>query len=329
MSKFRILWIDDQATKCKKDVRMVKRIITSLGYEPDVQVIDDISKESLSCEGGSLNKAIRARDVDLFVIDYNLKNDLFGGDVVEEIRCNNDMYTDIVFYSSVSSSLISAVKNSFDSESIMEYFDGVYIAPLGDEFTEKIRSVIVKVIKSWYNVHSIRGIVLSKASKFEQMVSSVISTNYISCLDKLKDDLTIKAGNVCSSTSGKWESVKKSPDPIPQILNDPIQFNWKVKEMILKRLCEEKIIGLTTWTDIEYIFRLRNDFAHNPMHLRDGKLVLTTIRGEQTFDEQKIEEIREALTRIESDLQRLISDGEGENIIPELMEETEKEVCLV
>lgn len=329
MSKFRILWIDDQATKCKKDVRMVKRIITSLGYEPDVQVIDDISKESLSSESGSLNKAIRARDVDLFVIDYNLKNDLFGGDVVEEIRCNNDMYTDIVFYSSVSSSLISAVKNSYDSESIMEYFDGVYIAPLGDEFTEKIRSVIVKVIKSWYNVHSIRGIVLSKASKFEQMVSSVISTNYISCLDKLKDDLTIKAGNVCSSTSRKWESVKKSPNPIPQILNDPIQFNWKVKEIILKRLCEEKIVGLTTWTDIEYIFRLRNDFAHNPMHLRDGKLVLTTIRGEQTFDEQKIEEIREALTRIESDLQRLISEGEGENIIPELMEETEKEMCLV
>lgn len=329
MSKFRILWIDDQATKCKKDVRMVKRIIASLGYEPDVQVIDDISKESLSCESGSLNKAIRARDVDLFVIDYNLKNDLFGGDVVEEIRCNNDMYTDIVFYSSVPSSLISAVKNSFDAESIMEYFDGVYIAPLGDEFTEKIRSVIVKVIKSWYNVHSIRGIVLSKASKFEQMVSSVINTNYISCLDKLKDDLTIKAGNVCRSTSGKWESVKKSPDPIPQILNDPIQFNWKVKEMILKRLCDENIIGLTTWVDIEYIFRLRNDFAHNPMHLRDGKLVLTTIRGEQTFDEQKIEEIREALTRIESDLQRLINEGEGENIIPELMEETEKEVCLV
>ena len=91
MSKFRILWIDDQETKCKRDVRMVKRIIESLGYEADIQVVDDISKESLSNESGTLNKAIRARDVDLFVIDYNLKNDLFGGDVVEEIRCNNDM----------------------------------------------------------------------------------------------------------------------------------------------------------------------------------------------------------------------------------------------
>ena len=76
-------------------------------------------------------------------------------------------------------------------------------------------------------------------------------------------ECAIKASNVCSSTSGKWESVKKSPDPIPQILNDPIQFNWKVKEMILKRLCEEKIIGLTTWADIEYIFRLSSKTVFN------------------------------------------------------------------
>ena len=108
MSKFRVLWIDDQKTKCKKDVRSVERIIEALGYEADIQVIDDISEESLNGENGTLNKAIRARDVDLFVIDYNLKNNLFGGDVVEEIRSNNDMYTDIVFYSSVSSSLIDA-----------------------------------------------------------------------------------------------------------------------------------------------------------------------------------------------------------------------------
>lgn len=329
MSKFRILWIDDQKVKCKKDVRMVGRIINSLGYEADIQVIDDISKESLSYENGTLNKAIKARDVDLFVIDYNLKNDLFGGDVVEEIRCNNDMYTDIVFYSSVPSSLISAVKDSFDCESCMEYFDGVYIAPLGDEFTEKIRSVIVKIIKSWYNVHSIRGIVLSKASKFEQMVSTIINNSYIPCLDKLKADVDTKGDNVCRSIMGGWASVKKASDPIPQILNNPIQFNWKVKEMLLKRICSENIISLSTWNDIEYIFSLRNYFAHNPMHLRDGLLILTTIKGEQIFDEKKIEEIREALTRIENDLQRLIDAGDGESIVPKIAEEIYPEMSTV
>ena len=329
MSKFRVLWIDDQKTKCKKDVRSVKRIIEALGYEADIQVIDDISEESLNGENGTLNKAIRARDVDLFVIDYNLKNNLFGGDVVEEIRSNNDMYTDIVFYSSVSSSLIDAVKSSFDSSSAMEYFDGVYIAPLGDDFTEKIRYVIVKIIKSWYNVHSIRGIVLSKASKFEQLVSAIINSNYTPCLDKLKGDLEVKGNNVCNSAKGKWASVNRAADPIPQILNDPIQFNWRVKEMILKRLCDEGIIELSTWNDIKYIFDLRNDFAHNPMHLIDGVLVLTTIRGEQRFTEEKIEEIREILTNIEKELQKLVGSNEGMSIVPEIVDESEEETDKV
>jgi len=205
---------------------------------------------------------------------------------------------------------------------------------LADYYLDHIISSTVSVCVIEENNDSIVFSPIKKKVNFETMFGIFDNTKLgykdrISCLDKLKADLTIKSDNVCGSTSRKWECVKKSPDPIPQILNDPIQFNWKVKEMLLKRLCDENIIGLTTWSDIEYIFRLRNDFAHNPMHLRDGKLVLTTIRGEQTFDEQKIEEIREALTRIESDLQKLINEGEGENIIPKLMEETEKEVCLI
>ena len=329
MSKFRVLWIDDQKTKCKKDVRAVKRIIEALGYEADIQVIDDISEESLNGEHGTLNRAIRARDVDLFVIDYNLKNDLFGGDVVEEIRSNNDMYTDIVFYSSVSSSLIDAVKSSFDSSSAMEYFDGVYIAPLGDDFTEKIRYVIVKIIKSWYNVHSIRGIVLSKASKFEQLVSTIISSNYESCLDKLKEDLAVKGINVCDDTSRKWDLVNKAIDPIPQILNDPIHFNWSVKQKLLKRLCDEGIIELSVWKDIKYIFDLRNQFAHNPMHLVGGVLVLSTSKGEREFTEAKIDEIRETLTRIEDELQILVGSNEGMSLVPEIVEENDEEIDKV
>ena len=65
------------------------------------------------------------------------------------------------------------------------------------------------------------------------------------------------------------------------------------------------------------------------MHLRDGVLVLTTSRGEQKFDEQKIEEIREALTRIENDLQRLINASDGTSIVPKIIEEADEEFCTV
>lgn len=309
MSRFKILWIDDQKAKCKRDVLSVSGIIKSLGFEPDIHVEDDISVKSLTDRNGTLNKAICARDVDLFVIDYNLKNELFGNNVVEEIRKNHDIYTDIVFYSSMSESLIAAVKESFDAESIMDYCDGVYIAPLGDEFIEKIKYVITKTIKSWYNVHSIRGIVLSKASKFEQMVSKIISVNYIHCLEEIKSKLDNKGDNVCRTIKEKWHQVKQTSDPVPQILGDPINFNWSVKKLMLQQLYNEKIVSISTWDDIEYIFLLRNKFAHNPIHLRDGVLVLTLKDKEETYTESEINSIRDAITRVEKNLSDIISAG--------------------
>ena len=47
MSKFRILWIDDQTAKCKRDSIAVKNIIQEIGFEPDIVFEDRISKDSL------------------------------------------------------------------------------------------------------------------------------------------------------------------------------------------------------------------------------------------------------------------------------------------
>lgn len=328
MSRFKILWIDDQKTKCKREIIAVRRVISSLGFEPDIQIEDDISPESLTHSEGALNKAICARDVDLFVIDYNLKNELFGNDVVKEIRDNNDIYTDIIFYSSMTDSLIKAMKDSFDAESIMDYYDGVYIAPLGEEFVEKIKYVITKIVKSWYNVHSIRGVVLSKTSKFEQMVAEIISANYMHCLEDIKGELRVKSDSVCFGTQSRWSSIKRAEDPIPEILDDPINFNWTVKKTILQQLDDGKIISVSTWGDIEYIFELRNKFAHNPMHLKDGVLVLSLKDDEETYTEKEIDDIRDSLAKVEKNLSDIIAGG-VEKIDFAFVEMPEKEPSLV
>lgn len=303
MSKFRILWIDDQPKKCKREVAQVKSVITAFGFEPDVDLENDISDGSLNSPDGTLYKKLRARDVDLFLIDYNLKNNVLGSNIIQEIRKENDIYTDIVFYSSLNSDFIGTVKSSFDSPNAMEYFDGVYIVPLGDEFVGKIQYVVHKIIKSWYNVHSIRGIVLSKASKFEHVVSTIINAHYEPCLEEIKAVLHTKGENVCSSTKGRWASVDKAPDPVPKILNDPIGFNWAVKDLILQIIIEKGLITLSSYDDITAVFSLRNDFAHNPIHLKDGALVLTKKDGTRSFNEADIEVIRQQLMRIEKDLE--------------------------
>ena len=303
MSKFRILWIDDQPRKCKREVAQVKSVINALGFEPDVELESDISESSLHSPDGTLYKKLRARDVDLFLIDYNLKNNVLGSNIIQEIRKENDIYTDIVFYSSLNSDFIGTVKSSFDSPNAMEYFDGVYIVPLGDEFVGKIQYVVNKIIKSWYNVHSIRGIVLSKASKFEHVVSAIINAYYGPCLAEIKDALHTKGENVCSSTKGKWAGVDKALDPVPKILKDPIGFNWAVKDLILRIIIEKGLIALPSYDDITTIFSLRNDFAHNPIHLKNGELILTKKDGTRSFNEADIEAIRQQLMRIEKDLE--------------------------
>ena len=316
MSKFKVLWIDDQKVKMKKDVKAVERVIEYFGFEPEIVLRDDITGENLYSDDSTLKKAFSSRDIDLYVIDYNLKDNLFGTEVVEEIRRSNDIYTDIVFYSSMPDSLINAVKKSFDSSSIMDYCDGVYIAPLGDEFTEKIRSVINKIIKSWYNVHSIRGVLLSKASKFEQMVSSIISQNYKTCLPTIKKVLSEKGRNVCNTQCQKWKMVDSKDDPIQSILNDPISFNWAVKSKILEVLINENAVSIPSIENIKRVFDLRNDFAHNPMHIKQGQLVLKKVNGEVRFSEERIEEIRGLLVTIENDLQNAIKSAIDAEIVP-------------
>lgn len=302
MSKFRILWIDDQPKKCRREVKQVKSVVDAFGFEPDIDLVSDISASSLKSPDGTLYKKLRARDIDLFLIDYNLKNDVLGSNVIQEIRKENDIYSDIVFYSSLNSDFISTVKASFDSPNAMEYFDGVYIVPLGDEFVSKIQYVVNKIIKSWYNVHSIRGIVLSKASKFEHVVSEIINAYYEPCLEEIKTALHEKGENVCKSTSGKWARVDKASDPVPKILKDPISFNWAVKDLILKIIIEKGLVALPSYDDLAAIFSLRNDFAHNPIHLKDGELVLTKKDSTRCFNETDIEDIRKQLMRIEKDL---------------------------
>lgn len=321
MSKFKILWIDDQKRKCEKDWKSVKRILEAKGFEAEIVVEDDISQQSLNTENGKLNTAIRARDIDLFVIDYHLKNNIFGNDVVSEIRKNNDIYTDIVFYSSDADSLIKAVKDSYDKRSICDYFDGVYIAPLGDEFVEKVDSIINKIIKSWYNVHSIRGIVLSKASKFEQMVAKVINENYKDALDSIKSRLITKSENVCDNVNKRWNKILSMDDPVPVILNDPINFNWTVKKLILEELSKSGIISISTWDDINFIFSLRNTFAHNPMHIENGKVVVRTSNKCTEYDEKDVERIRSQLMKIESDFNHILLGYLSDDIIPEIVDD--------
>ena len=77
---------------------------------------------------------------------------------------------------------------------------------------------------------------------------------------------------------------------------------------------------------MEWIFELRNDFAHNPIHLRDGNLVLSKNGQDVLYGENDVAEIRTALALFEGELIDQYS-RQAESDVEHI--DIEKEFCTV
>lgn len=304
MGKFNVLWIDDQPEKCIREQELLKRAILMNGLEDNIEFIKKVRRDQLLIDGHESNKRLRSRDYDLLIIDHNLSGDLLGGDVISEVRRKYNIYTDIIFYSSMKNELIASVKKSFDNPSSLAYLDNINIVPLGDDFSTKIQSIINKIVESWYNAHSIRGVILAKTSKFENMVSLIIRKYYKFYIEQLRDVLKTKGENVKRAQVGKWNCINVTKDPVEYVLADPINFNWSVKKVIFDFLIDNKAIeiGDETRKTMATLFQLRNDFAHNEVKIENGVCTLFKNGEAIAYDTTKIRLIREQITQIEDSL---------------------------
>lgn len=308
MGKFNVLWIDDQPEKCKREQIKLKKAIENYGLKANINIINKVRKDQLLQEGHQSNIELTSREYDLLIIDYKLSGDLLGGEVISEVRTKYNIYTDIIFYSSARAELIQSVKKSFDEPSSLSYLDDVYIVPLGDEFDQKIDRIINKIVESWYNAHSIRGVILSKASSFETLVSEIIRLYYKEKEDELKLELFKKGDNIVQSTIGRWKALEKRNDSVNHVLNNPQSFNWAVRYTIFNFLIDKGIISLSNdiQEKINYIFSLRNDFAHNVVKIENGLCNLYKDGNKISYDTEKIMEIRRNITLVEESLKSII-----------------------
>lgn len=308
MGKFNVLWIDDQPEKCKKERIRLKKSIEALGLISNIKVINKVRKDQILQEGHQSNIELTSREYDLLIIDYKLSGDLLGGEVISEVRTKYNIFTDIIFYSSAKTELIQSVKKSFDEPSSLSYLDDVYIVPLGDEFDQKIDKIINKIVESWYNAHSIRGVILSKASSFESLVSEIIRLHYKKKEDELKLELLRKGNNIVNSTKKRWEALENKSDSINHVLDNPQEFNWAVRRTMLNFLIEKNIISLSKdiQEKINYIFNLRNDFAHNVVKIENGLCILYKDGDKIIYDTEKIMKIRKDITLVDEALKNII-----------------------
>lgn len=157
---FKILWFEDEVTWFNMERLRINSILQEHYLIPEIVRKDgddfDISE-------------LTGNDYDLIIMDYKLAEETTGDTVVTAIRENN-ILTDILFYSSEEHNMLTAISKG------MPPIDGVYLTKRDyNLFTQKAENLINKIVKRSEDIVNLRGFVMDGSSDFEVRIQEILN----------------------------------------------------------------------------------------------------------------------------------------------------------
>lgn len=157
---FKILWFEDEVTWFNMERLRINSILQEHYLIPEIVRKDgddfDISE-------------LTGNDYDLIIMDYKLAEGTTGDTVVTAIRENN-ILTDILFYSSEEHNMLTAISKG------MPPIDGVYLTKRDyNLFTQKAENLINKIVKRSEDIVNLRGFVMDGSSDFEVRIQEILN----------------------------------------------------------------------------------------------------------------------------------------------------------
>lgn len=157
---FRILWFEDEVSWYNMEKIRINSILQEHYLTPEIVRKDgddfDISE-------------LTGNDYDLIIMDYKLAEGTTGDTVVAAIRENN-ILTDILFYSSEEHNMLNAISKG------MPPIDGVYLTKRDYTiFTQKAGNLINKIVKRSEDLVNLRGFVMDGSSDFEVRIQEILN----------------------------------------------------------------------------------------------------------------------------------------------------------
>lgn len=159
-TSFNILWFEDELTWFNMEKMRVENILKSHYLVPCI-----IRKDG---ENFDINELV-SNDYDMILMDFKLADEITGDIIVSALRENN-VLTDILFYSSDEDTMLAAISAN------MPPIDGVYLTKRDHKiFTEKVERLIGKIVKRSEDVVNLRGFVLDNTSDFELRIKEILN----------------------------------------------------------------------------------------------------------------------------------------------------------
>jgi len=157
---FRILWFEDVMTWYRMEKRRVEEILREHYLDSEITCKDGSDFDIADLKGNVY---------DLILMDYKLAQGTTGDTIGTLIRENN-ILTDILFYSSEEDDMLKAIKDS------MPQIDGIYLTKRdNDVFTAKVEKLIRKIVMRSEDVVNLRGFVMDSSSDFEIRIKEILN----------------------------------------------------------------------------------------------------------------------------------------------------------
>jgi len=293
--KYHVFWVEDDNSWFDTTQEIFKDTLEEWGFVLVCERAKNLEEVKAAISSTGL------KDYDLLLIDYTLKSTSSqqnnGDDVIKFIR-SNDIYTDVLFYS-------SAVDNIHDSM-LKNELEGVYTSDRNN-IEYKFEKVVKTTIKKVQEVNAIRGLLMAETSDLDEIMLKIIKQALSSDTSgNIEKYIVEKIGETITDNIKRADSEDTTT---LQKINDGRIFTSFHKAKLIQKICKLNQIDIKKFFENynKDVLRTRNIFAHVKEGMKDGKKVLiSTKTGEdETFNEERCVEIRKTLIKYREILENI------------------------
>lgn len=287
--EYNILWIDNDLPGYieRGDVNDIEDFLTERGFEPNIEKVFDET---------DLDQFIDKHKYDLIISDFNLENTT-GGRVIERIRNEKQLDTEILFYTAQTDN-----SHKFNDEVKSLAFIERLTFQLGrDRLMDKIEKVIILSLKKLLELNATRGLITAATSELDVEIEEIVMqlvVKHNKSEDDLRDIITEKAYMpLQTKLSNFWVSYSSFQNYFHKI--DAVK-KWEIFRDLLKPMkvqAEIKTFLDSNKTYQDQVIKIRNQFAHAKAIDENGTIKLKgQVEGQDfEFTDESCVEIRKNL----------------------------------
>lgn len=281
---YKIIWVED-----KIDTRPFLSLIENIRnhlenefFNVKIETAEDFDEFKTKYED--------SQTYDLIITDLNL-NESHGNNVIDFVRDEKHILTEIFFYSA--NSELSTTKLANSSRISFYQLDG---QDYHKELQKSIIEVINLTISKFQNIITMRGMIMHETSSLDLKMEEIVRKQLSN--PNLKEDITPLLNrifdNIFMNAKEKYEKAEKRS--LKDILRDNVLFNSSQKIFALGEILQiMKEDNFASRYNDEVIL-IRNQFAHSELKKNDEGREYFKVKGEEVyFDKEFCKEIRRNL----------------------------------